>query len=163
MSLWQPDLEAKFGRSQKSIGRQSLWAYNGGLVMYHRQGSRSGHDLNSNEKNQRRSCPASRRCSRTLSCAAASKSTYFHEVMMVGNLPESYKVPWRSTALLQETTSGPVSSDVSGGWLTGQPPNPSLEYLRRLHTWHVKANRSSQGLSVIGSFMKGCSIGLSDA
>ena len=38
---------------------------------------------------------------------------------MVGALPNKYDVPWRSDALLQEALSGPSSSDISGGWLTG--------------------------------------------
>ena len=40
--------------------------------------------------------------------------------MMVGQ-PQFNSVPWRGPALQQEQTSGPAGSDISGGWLTGQP------------------------------------------
>lgn len=40
--------------------------------------------------------------------------------MMVGEKPSMNTVPWRASALLQERTSGPGSSDLSGGWLAGK-------------------------------------------
>jgi len=39
----------------------------------------------------------------------------------VGTLPYGFDVPWRSSALLQEQTSGPSATDLSGGWLSGEP------------------------------------------
>ena len=53
--------------------------------------------------------------------AEAGKSTFFSRAMQVGSLPYGFDVPWRSSALLQEQTSGPSASDVSGGWLSGEP------------------------------------------
>ena len=53
-------------------------------------------------------------------CAGADASTFFSRTMQVGNLPFGFDVPWRSSALLQEQTSGPGATDISGGWLTGK-------------------------------------------
>lgn len=57
--------------------------------------------------------------SQHLCAAVANQSTFFYQVSMVGALPSGFDVPWRSSALLQEATSGPGGTDISGGWLAG--------------------------------------------
>ena len=51
--------------------------------------------------------------------AYLSNSLFFFRTQRLGHLPTTNGVPWRSDALTYEL--GPGSTDITGGWATGEP------------------------------------------